>query len=339
LGNQRGGFVFAPPLPPLGNILLGAQLPFSISSQAVFAYVASWVNPGGRPPQTGRVFLFEQIETARAHGRKVLINGELFLIAGSTANALRLRKVISDLRQLPVAKRAGAVERLVADSLDIKAIKKRWEDLENSTAHLRPLTNWLFLLLFGLAPLTIWRFGVSASWPALMVALLATTASIMIFFRRAHRHLYPSAADERFSQTLMVLLYPALAIRARDLLSRPLFELFHPLALAKVFCPEPVFLEFAARVVRELKHPAMPVCPRTEPVAQDAERFTRELLLQAVEKFTTKNGAGFEALLKAPLPADESCQSYCPRCLAQFTAESGTCLDCGGLQVLAFPKT
>lgn len=339
LGNQRGGFVFAPPLPPLGNILLGAQLPFSLSPQALFAYVASWVNPGGRPPQTNRLFLFDEIKTVTGLGRKLVINGELFLIAGSTANAVRLSKVVNDMRQLPAAKRAAAVERLIADSLDIKAIKKRWQELETSTAHLRPLTNWLFLYLFGLAPLVIWRFGLSANWPALLVVLLVTTASIMFFFRRAHRRLYPLAEDERFSQTLMVLLYPALAIRARDLLSRPLFEPFHPLALARVFCPERVFLQFAARVVRELKYPAMPVCPTAEPAAQDAERHSRELLLQAVEKFTAKNGASFDELLKAPLPADESCRSYCPRCLAQFTAESGTCLDCGGLRVLALPKT
>ena len=34
LGNQRGGFVFAPPLPPLGTVLTGNQYPLSLSAEA-----------------------------------------------------------------------------------------------------------------------------------------------------------------------------------------------------------------------------------------------------------------------------------------------------------------
>src|SRR5947207_2248378 len=52
VGNQRGGFIFAPPLPPLGTLLAGSQFPLSLSPETVLAYVAPSVNPGGRPVQT-----------------------------------------------------------------------------------------------------------------------------------------------------------------------------------------------------------------------------------------------------------------------------------------------
>src|SRR3954447_2009772 len=58
LGNQRGGFVIAPPLPPLGSLLVANQFPLSLSPDGVLAYVAPTVNPGGRPPQSGAFIAF-----------------------------------------------------------------------------------------------------------------------------------------------------------------------------------------------------------------------------------------------------------------------------------------
>jgi hypothetical protein len=53
-GNLRGGVAMAQPLPPLGEILVAAQFPFSISADGVLAYVASTVDGTSRPRQTGR---------------------------------------------------------------------------------------------------------------------------------------------------------------------------------------------------------------------------------------------------------------------------------------------
>jgi hypothetical protein len=335
-GNQRGGFVFAPPLPPLGNVLVGSQLAVSLSPQAVLAYVAAWVNPGGRPPQSGRLVRLDEIKTVEARGKKVLVNGELLLKAGSAAAAVRLSETLKQVAALPLAKRAGALERMMAESLDVKAIKQRWEEFEKCRVNLRPLTNWLFVYLFGVVPLASWWFGLSRAWAALLVALAVTTGSIMFVFRRAHLRLYPKAEDERFSQSLMVLLYPALAIRAEDLLSRPLLESFHPLAVVQVFCPETEFRSFAGRMLRELNYPALPVCASADPAVVESEQLSRQLLLRPVEKLIQKSGLDPKEMLKAPERAEDTCRSYCPRCLAQFTSIDGLCADCGGMGLIPF---
>ncbi len=268
LGNQRGGFVFAHPLPPLGTVFTGTQFPLSLSPVALLPCVATSVNPVGRPVQNGNCFAWSEIQSLEARGKKVLVNGE-------------------------------------------------------------PL--FLCIYLFILSPLIIWRFGFLRSWPFLLAALLALTFTTAMLFRRAHKKLFPDAEDERFTHFLIILLSPVTAIRACDVLSRPLLEAYHPLAVAKIFCPTKQFEAMARHYWRELRYPALPICPREDRVALETEGYSRTVLQDAAEHFLKRSGIDTDALINPPLPADDTCLSYCPRCLAQFTTREGICADCGGL--------
>jgi hypothetical protein len=132
------------------------------------------------------------------------------------------------------------------------------------------------------------------------------------------------------------LLSPATAIRALDLLSRPLLEIFHPLAVARVLCADSEFRTLAANYLREINYPAQPLCPRSESAAIQAEQEMRLLLKQEVESLVKKAGEDPAELMRPPMPTESSCRSYCPRCLAQFTVTTGVCEDCGGVPLVAF---
>jgi hypothetical protein len=336
LGNQRGGVIFAHPLPPLGTLLAANQFPLSLSPDAVLAYVALSINPGGRPIQTEELFRFDDIRTVQVSGKKVLVNGEVLLQAPSPAFAEHLAQHLRELSKLAPAKREGAIEEIFRRLFDTEALEKRWHEFQKAAARLPLLANFLFVYLFVFAPLLIWYFGLKRCWPGLALGLIAFTLSSAILFRRAHKVLCPAAEEERFSHFLIVLLSPATTIRARDALSRPLLEAFHPLAVAKVFCSDQQFREFAGKALREIRYPGLPVCPRAEPLAQEAERYSRALLQKTVERFLSQSGLDPEALAEPPAPADETCRSYCPRCLAQFTTSEGVCADCGGLALAPF---
>jgi hypothetical protein len=335
LGNQRGGFIFAQPLPPLGTLLTGNQFPLSLSPEAVLAYVAPTVNPGWRPAQTEALFRFDDIRKVEARGKQVRVNGELLLRAPSPMFAAQIAEQLRQLLKLAPAARESAIEAMVRDAFDCKAIERRWQDFQKQTGKLRLLTNGLFGYLFILTPILIWQLGLRLCWLGLLAGLLAFTIAAAVSFHRSHKTFYPAAEDERFTHFLIILLSPATTIRAYDVLSRPLLEAFHPLAIAKVFCPEPAFREFARRVLREIRHPALPVCPRAEPAALAAERYARTVLEKTVEEFLRQGGVNLAELMQPPVPADESCHSYCPRCLAQFTTVEGSCADCGGLALAA----
>jgi hypothetical protein len=225
---------------------------------------------------------------------------------------------------------------MARDRFDTKAITERWEAFREQIANIRILTNWLFAYLFVFTPILIWRLGFHMVWPTLLAGLLCFTIATAFFFRRIHKIFYPKAEDDRFTHFLTILLSPATTIRAHDALSRPLLERFHPLAIAKVFCAEDKFRSIASGILREIRHPALPLCPRSEPLALEAESFGRSLLDKTVEEFLKKNNVGIKKLLQPPEPTDPTCVSYCPRCLSQFTTLEGKCDDCGGLPLTPF---
>jgi hypothetical protein len=336
LGNQRAGFVFAHPLSPLGTMLVTSQLPASLSPEAVLGFVAPSVNPGSRPPQSGNFYRFDKIQKITTRAKKILIDGEIFLRAASVGLAAHFVDQLNQLKSLPLSKRAKAIQLLVHQALDVKAIEQRYREFQRQTQSLRVITNVLFLYLFILVPVMIWRFGLVSSWPGLLAGLIACTTTIALSFRRRHKQFYPHLEDERFTHFLIILLSPATAIRALDLLSRPLLETYHPLAVAKVLCTERDFCVLAANYLREVNYPARPLCPQSESSAIQAEQEMRSLLKQEVESLIKKAGQNLTELMRPPMPTESACRSYCPRCLAQFTVSTGVCEDCGGVSLIAF---
>jgi hypothetical protein len=336
LGNQNGGFVFAHPVPPLGTILTASQFPMSLSPEAVLVHVAPGGHIGARDGAGGRLLHFKDIHSVEVAGKKVRVNGDLFLKAPSSLYAAYVAGHLRRLQAVPRNTRQSGLEKIVRDSLDTEALERRWQNFQKETANLRLLVNFLFGYLFVLAPILIWTFGLRQCWLALLVGLIVLTASAAALFRRAHKLLYPDAEDERFTHFITILLSPATTMRALDVLSRPLLETFHPLALAKVFCQKEQFYSFAGKVLLDIRHPAASAFLQDNPLAQSVESFSRAIRENAVEGFLKRNGINPEALVLPPAPTDQTCRSYCPRCLAQFTMNEGSCADCGGLQLVAF---
>ena len=337
-GNQNGGFILAPPLPPLGSLLVANQFPLSISPDGVLAFVAASVNPGWRPSQSGRFVSWNDFRTVQARGKKILINGELLTHATTPGLARHLVSALKHLLALEPADRAKAVEELANSTLDVKAINTRCSDWQKRTRPIRWLANLLVAFIFGIAPALVWMLGFSLVWPWLLASLLGLTITTALVFARAHRALYQDAADERFAHSLTIALAPTSAMRAHDALSRPLLETYHPLAVARVLLNAEDFNGFARRVLIDLRHPALPLCPNELPAAQATEKYFRSMFLAATEQFLVQQGIEPSPLCASPPPSDESSRAYCPRCESQFTSVQGQCADCGGLPLVAFEK-
>ena len=329
IGNQHGGFIFMPPLPPLGVLLTANPLPLFFSSEGVA--------PGGftgAGKSAGSTRRFDDIQTAEARGRRVVLNGEVFLKTASAGLADSLAGSIRSLKKLGAAERRGAIETIVRGTFDTRAIEERWKKFEQQIRSLHLLANGLFFYVFAFIPVIIRRFGLKMTWVGLLVGLLALTISIAIFFRRTHKAFYPQAEDERFTHFLTVMLSPVTAIRALDILSRPLMETFHPLAIAGVFCAPEKLRQIAAPVWREIRFPA----PRGGADASAADAEARAAFGKTVENFLKRNKINPDDLLRPPQPLDDTCAAYCPRCLSQFVKLEGGCPDCGGLPLQAFQK-
>lgn len=338
LGNQTGGFILAPPFPPQGSTLIAFQLPCSLGPDGVLWFVSSNVNPGWRPHQSTRFDDWKSLADLKLRGKKLRLKDKVIFSAPTTTRAHFLFQTLTQLAQLPSAQRPEAIQEFVRAAFDDKMIATRWVEFRAATKSLRLLANALFVLVFILAPALIGFIGLKLVWLWLSLALVALTVSTAVWFARTHRKFWPEAADDRFTQSLIIALAPATTMRALDIASRPLLENFHPLAVAQHFLPATAFRRFARRVVLDLRHPVQPTCPNLQPAAIATEAFFRRIQLETVEAWLAENKMTPAELCKPPPPADESCHAYCPRCEAQFTTPVGTCADCGGVPLVAFAK-
>ena len=336
IGNQNGGFVFAPPLPPLGSLFVAQQFPLSVAAEGVLAFVATSVNPGWRPAQSGRFVRFNDLREAGVRGSKVLVNGELLVRCASPGLARRSAAQLQSLAKLKPTERDAALAESLRNAFDARAIKSRRLEFEKWSKPVRALSNLLLGYVFVVVPAVIVNVGLKLGWPGLVAGLFGLTGATAWFFFRGHRALYPDAEDERFTHTLTILLAPTSAMRAHDALSRPLLEGFHPLTAAQELLAKPDFREFARRELLDLRHPVLPLCPNEDAAVCETERRARTGLQASAEKFLKESSLDPEELCRPPAPADQTCRAYCPRCEAQFTTVEGTCADCGGLARVAF---
>lgn len=338
-GNQSGGFILAPPLPPLGSLFVTNQPSLSFSPDGVLAYVAANLSPGWRPAQSGHFVKWSDIREIRARGKKILVNDELLLATATPGLARQLASELKRLAALKPAERPANIAELAGASFDTKTLEARRTEWQRRSRLIRWLANALVVYIFALAPALVWHFGFSLTWLGLLLGMVALTVTTATLFCRAHRALYPDAHEERFTHTLTIALAPTSAMRAHDALSRPLLETFHPLAVAKACLDEKSFRAFARRGLLDLRHPALPHCPNDLPEAQATEKIFRQTLLTALEEFLTRHGPKPAELSRPPTPSDGSSCAYCPRCEAQFTSAEGICADCGGLALVAFKPT
>jgi hypothetical protein len=322
LGNQKGGFIFSHPLPPLGTLLAANEFPLLLSANGV-----------GSLCTTGQALPWEKIDHIEVRGKKIVLNRKTFFKADSPAFAGKIAESLRKIKEAKPEELEVTIRKQFDATVDLSRIEALWNEFKKHTRLLPVATNFLFAHLFILSPALINLLGFRRSWLVLLVTLLALTSTIAVLFHRAHKRLFPRLEDERFTHFIIILLSPATAIRARDVLSRPLFSGYHPLAVAKVFCASAAFRQQAADFVRLSRYPIG--------VTQSREEFKegsywRKLRQTTLEDFLRLNGLDPEQLIQPPAPVDNTCLSYCPRCRAQFTNREGVCNDCGGIMLLPF---
>ena len=329
-GNQRGGLFPANPLPPLGAVYFSQLIPMSLSPDRAYSYSSASLDHAVRPVQTPRCLPYEAILDVEVRGRKVLVNGEAFFAAISGVSAGHWASRLNLLRKLSLPARHKEIKGFLCADLDVEKASRQVQDARPLTRPVRILSNTLFIYLFLVVVPLVSRFGFGLFGLWLLAGMLVQTVSIAFLFRRAHLALFPESGDERLKAFLTMLLAPPVAIRAPDLLALHLLEKSHPLAAAKVLCRPRTFQNLARRVLLDLRYPFLPVCPTTDAAAVAAEEWFRAAALETIEGFVQRMGFPPKDLTGPPARADQTNQSYCPRCDAQFVIASGNCPDCGG---------
>jgi hypothetical protein len=334
LGNERGAIGFANPLPPLGLATRAVGWTISISAQGVFSYISAAFNSGGSRPQKAVFIAWSQIQKVEREDKRILINGALFATAVSEYSARWMAQEIARLQKVSNNKRSAEIEATIAASCAPDGVKTRVETFEKQTKVLRYLANWLFLFLFAACPYLVMKIGiVRALWP-IVFGIYAQTIVIALLFSYLHRKIYPTDSGQIFKPFLTMILAAPSAIRAQDILGRPLLERFHPLAVARALCASDQFDQLASIVFRDLHFPRIPIIPPgSSESAAATEKAFRDTLLKSLRRLDSLDES---KILQPPQKSESVHASYCPRCLQQFTAAATNCPDCGGRPLVKF---
>lgn len=313
--SREGGLVFASPVPMGAAFFVSAAWPVAVS-------------PLGVANRDGSVLRFDDQPRLVARRRWLMADGRRFARAASAAHAQWLAKALNDAATAAAPGRADQVKQLLRGTLDIRQVADRRLEFDRTASLSSTMAAGLFLYVFLIAPVLVWRMGLMLVWPWLLGGLALLCLVNAVAFHRAHKRLHPGLEEERFSHFLMVSLFPPAGMRARDFLSWPALERFHPLALARALCDDDAFEALVGRTLRELRYP-LPTEAMSSGDAQPIWEWHRQTLIEEAEGLVTQSGLPLDQLTAAPARAEPESRAYCPRCNIQFTRTEGTCSDCG----------
>jgi hypothetical protein len=324
-GNPRAGLVWANPLPPLGTTFVCEPAPIAFAPEGAVVLEPLELERGPREPLRARAWTHSELAEMRCGGRTLVLDGVAIAGATTSAAAEGALDLSRELGRLDERERSARIEAELRRSLDTEAVRAAAERFEAATRTLRVACNALFLHLAVLTPAVLVLLPLATTWIWLVASLLALHVATVVVAWRARAKLPPGERADATSFLVMTALSPPQAIRAADLLARPVLARFHPLAGAALLGREDRERIARATLV-DLRYPReLP----DDPLLRRAAAWHRELMLACVEPALARLELDGAKLLAAPPPEDERSRAWCPRCLSQFADPGAACLDCG----------
>ena len=183
----------------------------------------------------------------------------------------------------------------------------------------------LLAVCFGLFPACVAIVGLRATLLPAAVAVLLTSISIAALYWQ-HEMLNGPGTNRLVlcGNVAKFVFYPFSAIRCMDLVLRDSLAAFDPIAVTAVLCGRDVAAHLAAYELVTLRFSTTP----QEVGAGSAIGEYRVARLRLLESFIAQHDLAVQALIDAPARTDDTCETYCPVCRAQYRLASGVCPDC-----------
>jgi hypothetical protein len=325
LGNADAGWVWANPLPPLGNLLFSAAWPIAASPDGLATTEALEFESSARRAFRARALRWSEVERVESVERVLHVNDEPFATCDSARLARELADQLDAWRELNAAERAQSIESALTDAFDEAQVRARVELHLRGTSRLRWLCLALFAWLALVSPAALYLLGGALAWPIVLAGLLALHVAVCWNLGRSFRTRLPDCVDERRRALLAIALSPMGAVRAVDELARPLLADLHPVAAAMLL-PQSERVEVVRATLAQLRHPRVVDDP--DALALDVQRWFGERLEERLRSTAARLDVDVDALLAPPAAESDDSLAFCPRCRRQFTRDDGLCFDC-----------
>ena len=217
-----------------------------------------------------------------------------------------------------------------AGRTDANEVRRILATYESSSGVLRRAEVALAAHLFVVVPCVWATLGIVHTWIYLLGGALALQALTIVGFRLAYRAVSEAADPNWLWKALPLLLAPPAATAGHLALTKPLFTGHHAVSVAAELCTDDEFRGLALTHLRRLE---FPVATTAVPLG-DGDRYDKQIR-EIRRVIAERLGAGSDALVDPPRRS-LTAKSYCPRCLAEYTASEESCSDCTGVPLKRF---
>jgi hypothetical protein len=313
--------------------------PFPWSRSVIAADWPVAVSPDGlcilSGSKAGTFLAFDQLKPVEADQRTLRLNGIATKCAASDG-AAHVAKLLQELRSLPAAQRSVVLSVAVQSSFSLAGVSSRLEEVERVTSSLRIVSLFLFLWVFVHGSVLYYTVE---PHPGMLTRYLTPLGILwlagIVLFAFAQRRLLTNSSTEQVSRIATMCFSPAGVMRASSAITREAFSAFNPAAVAAVIMQSSSFRITVCERIRHLQHPSESDFPEATDEFKMARDWFRNQHLTALVRMLAELNIAPEDLLKAPI-RDNDARTWCPRCLNQYTLESGTCHDCIDISLLGF---
>jgi hypothetical protein len=326
----KRGAALLNPLFPGTRVVVGSLSPISISPDGICAFNAQSFFDAGRPAQTSDHFAFEDVKSCANQDRWVLINTAPFIECANNVESRQIADLIQHAVRIPKSQRQQLIGKFLADRFDQRDALESFAALSKRLRSLEILCAAFFPLLFIVAPLMAFHYGLEEVIIPAAIMMIAFAGAIAWLVWNQHKSLWPSLSNERWSSVAKIIFCPPGAIRAVGDFTAHFPMIYDPLVVSALL-PRGERERFAGAYLRDLH---FPIRDGLAGAAKEVvEWFRAELLHQATTYAKTQTDLRLDSV-SAPPVFETGCRSYCPRCHSQFTTEVGECSGCDGVSLL-----
>lgn len=269
-----------------------------------------------------RFLPWDAIASTESEGPLLLVNGSSAATLPSAAAAAGTAAAIREVSASPPGLRPAKAEALVAESFDLRSLRRVREKVRAPILCVSILSTLLFLSVYAILPLALFArpFRGSSPVPLLLAMALAYILAIAAAVA-ARRAIDPDDASGRARLVFLLVLLPPGAAHVLASLTRDLFARFDHLAVAAALLDGDDFRRLARKELARLAFVETgPDGGALGEAVRTRERAVRCLVAQA--------GLDAERLLAAPGKRSAESGRYCPACEAEYLEGAERCADC-----------
>lgn len=303
---------------PWSRSIVASEWPVAVSGQGLCILTGS---------KAGTFIPFDELETVEADQQSLLINQTRTKCA-SVSTVRRYANLLTTLREMHIDERDASLDKEMQSSFSPEGVMSRIEQVDRSASALRLASLLLFIWVFIQGPVLYYT---TESQTDTLTRYLAAFGFFWVFgivlFAIAQRRLLNSPATEQLSRTATLCVSPAGVMRAANIITTEAFSELAPAAVAAAVMPSTYFKTFISQRLRQLTYPSASDFPDASPEFKSTRASFDARQLTALSAMLKGQSIDIDELLSAPAP-DYDARTWCPRCVNQYTLESGACPEC-----------